>query len=103
MIYGSLIMAVILILTGLLVKNNPDLIAGYNSLSKEEKEKIDTEKLTQMARKYLLLMGFAVLFAGIVLSLLNISEKIQLYLICGIVIFGVSLLIVQSNRLNPKK
>jgi hypothetical protein len=56
-----------------------------------------------MARKYLLLMGFAVLFAGIVLSLLNISEKIQLNLICGIVIFGVSLLIVQSNRLNPKK
>ena len=44
MIYGSLITAMILILSGLIVKNNPDLIAGYNTLSNEEKEKIDTRQ-----------------------------------------------------------
>ena len=59
MIYGSLITAVILILTGIVVKNNPDLIAGYNTLSKKEKEKIDTDKLTQMSRKYLVLTGLS--------------------------------------------
>jgi len=103
MIYGSLITAVILILTGIVVKNNPDLIAGYNSLSKEEKEKIDTDKLTQMSRKYLVLTGLSVLIAGGILSLLKVHEKIHLYVVCGIVLFGVAVLIIQSNRLKPKQ
>mgnify|MGYP000406727645 CR=1 FL=1 len=40
MIYGILTTAIILIFSGLIVKNNPDLIAGYNTLSEKEKEKI---------------------------------------------------------------
>ena len=103
MIYGSLITAVILILTGIVVKNNPDLIAGYNTLSKKEKEKIDTDKLTHIARKYLVLTGLSVLIVGGILSLLNVPEKTHLYVVCGIVLFGVAVLIIQSNRLKPKQ
>ena len=102
MIYGSIITAVILILSGLAVKNNPDLIAGYNTLTKEEKEKIDTEKLTQMTRNYLVFIGISVLILGVVLSLLNLAEKIQLFLIGGVVIFGITFLIIQFNRLTTK-
>ena len=102
MIYASIITAVILILSGLAVKNNPDLIAGYNTLTKEEKEKIDTEKLTQMTRNYLVFIGISVLILGVVLSLLNLAEKIQLFLIGGVVIFGITFLIIQSNRLTTK-
>ena len=102
MIYGSLITGVILILTGIIVKNNPDLIAGYNTLSKEEKEKIDTDKLTQMSRKYLVLTGLSVLIAEGILSLLTIDEKTHLYVVCRIVLFGVAVLIIQSNRLKPE-
>jgi len=103
MMYGSLITAVILILTGIIVKNNPDLIAGYNTLTKEEKEKIDTDKLTRIARKYLVLTGLSVLIVGGVLTLFNVHEKTHLYVVCGIVIVGVVVLIIQSNRLKPKK
>ena len=102
MFYSSLLIAVILILAGLLVKNNPDLIAGYNTLSKEEKAKIDTDKLTQITRKYLVLTGLSILIVGGGLSLLNISEKIHLYVVCGITLLGVAVLIIQSNRLKPK-
>lgn len=102
MIYASIITAVILILSGLAVKNNPDLIAGYNTLTKEEKEKIDTEKLTQMTRNYLVLIGISVLILGVVLSFLNLAEKIQLFLIGGVVIFGITFLIIQFNRLTTK-
>jgi len=102
MMYGSLITGVILILTGLIVKNNPDLMAGYNTLSKEEKENIDTDKLTQIARRYLVLTGLSVLIVGGVLSLLNVPEKTHLYVVCGIVVFGIMILIIQSNRLKPK-
>ena len=100
MIYGSLTTAIILIFSGLIVKNNPDLIAGYNTLFKKEKEKIDTNKLTHITCKYLVLTGISVLMAGVVLYFLKVSEKTQLYLVCGIVILGVVLLIIQSNRLN---
>ena len=56
-----------------------------------------------MTRNYLVLIGISVLIVGVVLSLLNVAEKIHLYLICGIVLFGVALLIIQSNRLNLSK
>ena len=102
MIYGSIITAVILILSGIAVKNNPDLIAGYNTLTNEEKEKIDTDKLTHMTRNYFVFIGISVLIIGMVLSFLNVAEKKQLYLICGIVIFGIALLIIKSNRLTTK-
>jgi len=102
MMYGSLITAMILIFTGLIVKNNPDLMAGYNTLSKEEKENIDTDKLTQIARRYLVLTGLSVLIVGGILSLLNVPEKTHLYVVCGIVVFGIMILIIQSNRLKPK-
>ena len=102
MMYGSLITAMILIFTGLIVKNNPDLMAGYNTLLKEEKENIDTDKLTQIARRYLVLTGLSVLIVGGILSLLNVPEKTHLYVVCGIVVFGIMILIIQSNRLKPK-
>ena len=40
MIFGGLLTAVILIVVGLFVKKNPDLLAGYNTLSKEKKKKL---------------------------------------------------------------
>lgn len=51
MIFGGLLTAVILIVVGLFVKKNPDLLAGYNTLSNEKKEQIDIEKLTSIAKK----------------------------------------------------
>ena len=100
MIYGCLIKAVILILSGLLVKNNPYLIAGYNSLSNEEKEQINTDKLTQMTRNYLVSIGVGILIIGVSFYAFNVSEKIQLYLVCGSIICGITLLIIQSFKLN---
>lgn len=103
MIFGSLITAFVLIATGLIVKNNPDLIAGYNSLSDEEKDNIDTDKLTRLTRNYLVVLGLSVLIIEGVLLFLNRSEQTRIYSICGVIIFGITLLIVQSNRLSQKK
>lgn len=103
MFYSSLLTSIILILAGLVVKNNPELIAGYNTLSKDEKETVDTDKLTQIARKYLVSIGIIVLIAGGLLSLLNVAEKTYLYVICGIVLFGVVVLIIQLNLLKAKQ
>tara|TARA_B110000046_G_scaffold43068_1_gene47910 strand:+ start:1626 stop:1970 length:345 start_codon:yes stop_codon:yes gene_type:complete len=102
MIYGSLISGVILILIEFIAKNNPDLIAGYNALSQEEKDKIDTDKLTSITQKYMMLTGLSVVCVGPVLSLLNVDEKIHLYIIISLIAIGTTTLIIQSNRLKPK-
>tara|TARA_B110000967_G_scaffold34507_1_gene33269 strand:- start:499 stop:657 length:159 start_codon:yes stop_codon:yes gene_type:complete len=51
MIFGGLLTGLILIAVRLAVKKDPDLLAGYNTLSKEKKEQIDIEKLTSIAKK----------------------------------------------------
>jgi len=102
MIYGSFISGFILIITGLIVKNNPDLLAGYNTLSQEEKQKIDSDKLTRIARNYLVSIGISVLLIECILSIFTISEKTHLYVIFSVIIIGISLLIIQSNRLKLK-
>jgi len=102
MMYGSLISGVILILTGFIAKNNPELIAGYNALTQEENDKIDTDKLTSITQKYMMLTGLSVVFVGSVLSLLNVDEKIHLYIIISLIAIGTTTLIIQSNRLKPK-
>ena len=40
MIFGGLLTGDILIVLGLAVKKCPDLLAGYNTLSKEKKKKL---------------------------------------------------------------
>ena len=94
MIYGSFITGFILIITGLIVKNNPDLLAGYNTLSQEEKQKIDSDKLTRIARNYLVSTGISVLLIECILSIFTISKKTHLYVIFSVIIIGISLLII---------
>ncbi|MDC0628825.1 DUF3784 domain-containing protein [Flavobacteriaceae bacterium] len=102
MIYGSLITGIILILTGLIARYNSDLIAGYNTLSQEKKAKIDTDKLTRITQKYMVLTGLSVISIGTILFFFNIDEKTQSYVLMSLVGIGITMLIVQSNRLKPK-
>ena len=102
MIYGNLITGIILILTGLIVRNNPDLIAGYNTLSKEKKAKIDTDKLSHITQKYMVLTGLSVISIGTVLFFFKIDKKTHSYVLMSLVGIGITMLIVQSNRLKSK-
>ena len=84
-----------LILIGFIAKNNPDLIAGYNALSQKENDKIDTVKLTSITQKHMMFTGLSIVCVGPVLSLLNVDEKIHLYIIISIIAIGTTMLIIQ--------
>ena len=102
MIFGGLLTAVILIVVGLFVKKNPDLLAGYHTLSIEKKEEIDIEKLTSIAKNTLAITGLCVILVSVLLPAFKIKESTQLYTICGLVIFGVIYISVKSIRLKTK-
>ena len=96
MLFAELLTGIILVFSGLLVKYNPNLIAGYNTLSEKEKESIDVTKLSTMMRNYLITIGVLVILIGIVLFFLDVKQSIRLMSISGIVIIGVMLMIFNS-------
>lgn len=80
----------ILILCGLLVKRFPNLIAGYNTMPKEEKAKVDIDGLSSMMRNMLIGLGiFVILWQWISMSLtLDVwADWLQIGIIAAVVIF----------------
>ena len=69
----QLVFSGILILCGYLVKVFPNLIAGYNSLSDDEKNRIDVPKLSGFLRKVLVWSGIFTLMNYLILDYFNIQ------------------------------
>ena len=102
MLFAELLKGIILIFCGLLVKYNPNLIAGYNTMSEKEKESIDVVKLSTVMRNYLVTIGVLVIIIGIALFFLNVKQSIRLMSISGIVIIGVMLMVFNSSSFKKE-
>lgn len=102
MLFAELLTGIILIFCGLLVKYNPNLIAGYNTMSEKEKESIDVAKLSTVMRNYLVTIGVLVIIIGIALFFLDVKQSIRLMSISGIVIIGVMLMVFNSSSFKKE-
>ena len=102
MIFGGLLTGGILIVLGLAVKKCPDLLAGYNTLSKEKKAEINIDKLTTITKITLVTTGGCVIFISLLLNAFEIKESTQLYIIYDLVLFSIIYLMIQSNGLKTK-
>ena len=102
MLFAELLTGIILIFCGLLVKYNPNLIAGYNTMSEKEKESIDVAKLSTVMRNYLVTIGVLVIIIGIALFFLDVKQSIRLMSISGIVIIGVMLIVFNSSSFKKE-
>ena len=103
MFLGFIFTGFILIVVGLLVKLNPNLLAGYNTMPEEKKKEIDIEKVSTIARNVLVLMGAAVIDASIIMYFFEVSKNIQVNIISLIIVLGVVILIIWSNRVPKLK
>lgn len=90
--------ALIFILLGILIKNGKyyNLIAGYNTLSKEEKATYKIEKIATLFRNVLFFMAAITLIGYIFSKWLN-NEKIAFYAILISTVIGIPYLLVKSN------
>lgn len=78
---------ILLIIAGLLVVKFPILIAGYNTLPKAEKEKIDIRSVSIIMRKYLVIAGILLLLINLLsnqLQLINLTSLIPLVIVLAI-------------------
>ena len=102
MLSASFVTGIILIVCGFLVRWNPDLIAGYNKLSKAEKEKVDIESLSTMMKKYLVVIGAFVILTGSIITLLKIKEHYGVLIMGILVVLGVLIMIISGQKYYKK-
>ena len=103
MLLGFIFTGFMLIIVVLIVKQYPNLLAGYNTLSEDKKKEIDIEKVSTIARNVIVLTGAAVIDASIIMYFIEVSKKIQVNIISVIIILGLVVLIIWSNRVPKLK
>jgi hypothetical protein len=83
MLFAETLTGIILIISGVLVKINPNLIAGYNTLSESDKQKIDIKRLSTFIHNGLILIGAVSIISSITMYFLNVKESYRLMIIVG--------------------
>lgn len=86
---------------GFLVKIFPILIAGYNTMTKEQKEKVDIKKVSSILRNGLIIIGLVYVLSYFFFKWVGL-DGINDYSRPLIMIIGVILIIKYSNQ-NCKK
>ena len=95
MILGALIFAAVWCLIALLLRHYPETMAGYNTMPKAKREKIDIKKLGRFISN--------AMFAGVpsvLLSPLMPNEKLYALLLCWI---PCAILVVAGIYVNVRK
>ncbi|MCK0180550.1 DUF3784 domain-containing protein [Flavobacteriaceae bacterium S0862] len=95
-------MGVILIICGFLVKKYPNLIAGYNTLSEDDKEKVDIENLSLMMKRALITISALIIVMGLIMSLIKVEEHYGLLITSSIVILGIIIMAISATKFNKK-
>lgn len=101
---GLIIVAIVFMILGILIKDGKkyNLIAGYNSLSKEEKKKFDIEKIASLFRVVMFGMA-AILIIGYFLMIWLEKPMIEIISIFVAVGLGAPLLIFLANSKKYRK
>lgn len=100
MIYSQILVAIILIACGFLAKKYPNLIAGYNTLSQVEKDKININELSTFLKQLLIGLGIITIINYSVLSFLNFSEVLILNINTTvlIIVLVIGLIYASTNK-----
>ena len=88
MLFAESLTGIILIISGILVKINPNLIAGYNTLSETEKKKIDIKRLSTFMHNGLIIIGAVSIILSTTMYFMDVKESYRLIIITGFIFIG---------------
>ncbi|MBD1261788.1 DUF3784 domain-containing protein [Maribacter polysiphoniae] len=96
--------AILFIVLGILIKYGKMywLIAGYNTMPKEEKENYNIEGIANVFRNAMFGMAL-IIIAGFFIAKLTENPNIQYYAFGISMIIGIPYLLIQSNSKKHKK
>lgn len=95
----SIVMGLFLIGLGFLVKASPDMISGYNTMSKEKKENVDIDGLSTFLRNGFITFGLTIIGGYCFFILIGSSMLANLLMPISILV-GVIILVVYPNRFD---
>jgi hypothetical protein len=98
----NLLVGGLIIILGLLIKRFPDLLAGYNTMSKEEQKKVDINGLTSIIRGCLIVIGSIIIIGSLMSILFNIN-KVSIYLIPVSIVVFFPYLLIKAKKYNHNK
>lgn len=97
MLFAESLTGIILIISGILVKKYPNLIAGYNTLSEADKKKIDIKHLSGFMRNCLIIIGAVSIIVTIALYFIGVKNAYRFMVTTGIVVIGLIYMLVQGT------
>jgi hypothetical protein len=95
----SIIIGLFLIGLGFLVKASPDLISGYNTMSKEKKRNVDIAGLSTFLRNGLITIGSTTIVGYSLFKLIGLSLIANSVMPVSILV-GVIILVIYQNRFD---
>jgi hypothetical protein len=95
--------AILFIVLGVLIKYGKMyfLIAGYNTMSKADKEKYDIEGIANLFRNVMFGMAL-IIIAGYFMTVLTENQNIQNFAFIGALIIGIPYLLFKGNSKRYK-
>lgn len=90
------------IVLGFLLKAFPDLIAGYNTMTREQKEKIDIKGLSTNMRNTFIIMGLVIILGAYLLSKFEFYKTAE-YVMHAAVLGGVIYIFATVKKYDLRK
>lgn len=87
---------------GFLVKAFPNLLAGYNTMSQKQKEKVDIEGLSTFMRNGLIVIGLVVIIGYYALTSLGQHALLD-YFIPSVIVIGVVFLFFKTKKFDQNE
>ena len=98
----NLIVGLFMIGIGFLVKSSPDLISGYNTMSKDKKKNVDIEGLSTFIRNGLIAIGISIIIGYYLFRWIGIT-LISNSMLLIVTLVGVTILVIQAQRFDHNK
>jgi hypothetical protein len=87
---------------GFLVKAYPNLIAGYNTMSKERKESVDIEGLSTMMRNGLIAIGITIILGNFLFKWIGLTQYAS-NIILAVTFIGTIFLVISAQKYDHSK
>ncbi len=94
---SGLIIGILILIAGLLVKPFPNLIAGYNMLTKRDKEKIDIKRYSAFMGNTLVGLGIVVILIGIFMKWFEVKEHYSVLISTTLIVITVLYITFQGG------
>lgn len=99
---GSLIVGLFIIGIGFLVKSAPILIAGYNTMSKDEKKNVDIEGLSTFMRNGLIAIGLTIIIGYYLFKWIGLTVIANLMMPIAVLV-GAIILVIYAQKFDHNK